>query len=101
MNHETEQKIETHVAAFVTALKGRFREHCSDRMLTCLLTRRLVRDSYEGEHETRALAMLAGDVNAAYSAAQPIFEAVLEHGCGAGGNGHHVAQHFGAYMNTF
>lgn len=102
MKYETEQKIEAHVAAFVAALNGRFREHCSDAMLVGLLMHRLCREYYKTGRShgptSRARALLSGDPNAAYDAAQPIFETVLERHCRAGGNGHHVAQNFGAHM---
>ncbi len=93
MNYDTEQKVKTHVAAFVASLNGRFREHCSDTMLVSLLMNELRTDN-------RGAAVLAGDMNAAYDAAQPIFENVLEHGCGVICNGHHVAQSFYSAMES-
>jgi hypothetical protein len=98
MNFDTEQKLESHVATFVASLKGRFKEHCSDAMLVGILMHRLCRVHYNTQHATRGLAFLAGDPNAAYDAAVPIFEGILEHHCRAGGNGHHVAQAFGSFM---
>ena len=98
MNHDTEQMIGTHVAAFVAQLDGRFREHCSDAMLVGVLMHRLTRTQYGSM--TFGAAMLAGDSNAAYGAACPVFESILEHHCRAGGNGHHVAQAFCAHMQA-
>lgn len=100
MKFEDEEMIKKHVAAFVATLNGRFRDHCSDAMLTEVLMLRFCCEPYRGEHAIRALATLAEDPNAAYDAACPIFERALEHGCRAGGNGHHVAQAFGAFMEA-
>ncbi len=98
MNHDTEQMIENHVAAFVAQLDGRFREHCSDAFLVGVLMHRLTRVA---NHDTTyGAAMLGGDGNAAYEAAIPIFEIILEYRCRAGGNGHHVAQAFSAHMQA-
>ena len=96
MNHDTEQMIETHVAAFVAQLEGRFREHCSDAFLTGVIMHRMTRIG----NTTYGEAMLNGDGNAAYEAAIPIFEIILEYRCRAGGNGHHVAQAFCAHMHA-
>ena len=98
MNHQAEEKIETHVAAFVANLHGRFREHCSDEMLVGVLMQRLCREPYRDS--TRAQALLDGDRDVAYDAACPIFELILEYRCRAGGNGHHVAQSFCAHMDS-
>lgn len=99
MKFETEEKVKAEVAAFVASLEGRFREHCSDAMLTAILMHRL-RQSNRHNDKSLGTAMLGGDPNAAYEAACPIFEYVLEHGCRAGGNGHHVAQNFCAAMEA-
>jgi len=87
------------VRRFVEGLEGRYQEHASDKMLESILMWRLsCRDDFYVTKSQAAL-ILEGDPNAAYNAACPVFESILEHGARAGGNGHHVAQDFAAAMN--
>lgn len=92
MNDAETEKIEALVEAFITEkLDGRYREFVSDRFLKSLMVRSCA---------PQAKQILAGDLNAAYSSVCYIFESLLEHGCRAGGNGHHVAQSFQMFANN-
>lgn len=93
-----EEVLQPLVEEFVTDQRGFYRDHASDEMLVALLMWRLSGSSYGGE-KSRAEMILEGDPNAAYDAACPIFERILEHGARAGGNGHHRAQHFAEAMS--
>ena len=70
---------EARVASFVEGLAGRYSDHCSDKFLVSLLCYRL-------------------HTSTPYDAAVLVFESILEGDCGAGGNGHHVAQGFAKAM---
>lgn len=99
MNHETEQAILAEIRSFVAGLDGRYREHCSDEFLSRVILERFRRPRrHDGVSRGDVLVILK-DITAAYDAACNVFESILEHGCQAGGNGHHVAQAFSAHMN--
>ena len=78
------------ITLFVEGLEGRYNEHVSDKFLIAILMRQCA------PFRTQ---IFDGDVNAAYTASCPIFENILEYQCGAGGNGHHVAQSFQKHFN--
>ena len=75
---------------FVKTLNGRFSEHVSDAFITAYLVDRFVA-IYTEQPSTLPL-------NIAYNSAVNLFEHLLEHGCGALCNGHHVAQDFSDYF---
>lgn len=90
------------VELFVVGLNGRYREHVPDRFLIELIMYRMDSGSphrKECPHTVAELTFLDRDPNEAYIAVCFIFERILEHGCRAGGNGHHVAQSFQAHMD--
>lgn len=67
---------------------GRFRKFISDKMLKFLLVE-LIINEYENLKDLQAVT---------YNVGITVFESVLEHGCEAGGNGHHVAQALAKYF---
>jgi len=85
---------------FIFLLNGRYREHCSDTFLKELLLLQCNKPCfgymYAGQGlldpENKHKEMLLHEISC------PIFESILEHGCQAGGNGHHVAQKFAVFM---
>lgn len=87
------------VASFVESQNGFYRKHCSDELLTALIMYQMGNPSRRNSmHSVAEEIVIGGDQNAAYDAVCWLFENVLEHGCHAGGNGHHVAQSFTAIM---
>ena len=99
MTAKMDEMFKPIVDKFVAEQNGFYRGYISDKSLSALLMWRLSRSVSRYHPEMSfAEAVLAGDRNAAYSAAIDIFESVLEHGAGAGGNGHHRAQAFGEYV---
>lgn len=99
MKYEEKEIILPIVRGFINEdLQGRYKEHASDKMLEALIMQRM-QESWK-DHDpfiSRGHSLLRGDINVAYDAVCVIFESILEHGCRAGGNGHHVAQRFSAY----
>ena len=97
---DREAGLQVHIEEFVVnKLKGRYREHVSDRFLSCLLTkdcREVVYWPQTGKEFMDHPFDRRGQI--AYDKGCPIFELILESQCGAGGNGHHVAQDFSAHM---
>lgn len=81
------------VQQFVSDLRGRYIKMVGDDFLVALLMHRL---SEPANHRSasRAELILNGDPNAAYEAACPVFETILEHRLHVTGNGHHAAQDF-------
>lgn len=67
-------------------LKGRYSKHCSDEFLIAY-----IENSFEKSYQKHYLNV---ECEVAYRAVVELFESVLEYGCKAGGNGHHVAQLF-------
>lgn len=100
MNRKTEETVRPLVEGFVASQNGRFRDHCSDTMLTALIINELSRGWRRDPSICVVDAIVAGDGNAAYDAVRPLFEHVLEHACRASCNGHHVAQAFAAAMEA-
>lgn len=90
-----EEIVKPVVEKFVAGkLQGRYKDHASDQMLTTLIMYHLGNPSRREPEKCLAHVMVEGDGSAAYEATCWLFESVLEHGCRAGGNGHHVAQSF-------
>ena len=67
-------------------LKGHYSKYCSDGFLIAYIER-----SFEKSYHRHYLNV---ECEVAYHAVVELFESVLEYGCKAGGNGHHVAQDF-------
>ena len=93
MTEELEIKLEKNTDDFIKKLDGRFSEFVSDKFIKAYLKSEFMykyrMQSYENPE------------NISYSAAVTLFEALLEHGCGAMCNGHHVAQDYAAYFKNF
>jgi hypothetical protein len=85
---ELEQYTEHKTTEFVKELKGRYSEFLSDKFLQVYLV-----SSFMDSYRARPNSDLA---NTAYASSVLLFESLLEHGCGAIGNGHHVAQMYSA-----
>lgn len=107
MTAQQEHRLGPIVNSFVRQLEGRYKDHCSDTLLTALIMRDLSRTrrvvgSLSGKYPeykvTYAEDVLGKDPNAAYEAVIGLFEPVLEYGCRCIGNGHHVAQAFQAHV---
>jgi len=95
MTEKMDEMFKPVVDKFVADQNGFYRCYICDKSLSALLMWGLSRSANLYRPQTSfAEAILAGDPNAAYCAAVDIFESVLEHGAGAGGNGHHRAQAF-------
>jgi hypothetical protein len=87
MNTEQLKKeVSKKTADFIVNLNGRFKEFVSDKFLQVYLEKEFMEEYYLSPN--RSLA------NIAYSASSYLFESILEYGCGALGNGHHVAQSY-------
>jgi len=101
MKYETiEKEVVPVIQDFVkNVLNQRYKEHCSDELLVLLVKYSLLTATYHNKEITKLNAIIAGDENMAYEAVCYIFETILEHGCKAGGNGHHVAQSFAKFFN--
>lgn len=97
MTYEQEQRIKKHIQQFVMTLGTRYREHCSDAFLAEVLFHHM---RWWTVHSRDRVSTAPGEwqLQIAYDASVPVFEAMLEHGCRAGGNGHHVAQRFARFM---
>ena len=80
---QVSQRIEDFVK---NDLKGRYSEWCSDEFLIAY-----IKDAFESSYHKRYLNV---ECEVAYHAVVHLFESILEYGCRAGGNGHHVAQDF-------
>lgn len=84
------------VEKFVKELNGRYREHCSDQMLTALLMYKL---KMRAKHfKSPAELIIEGDPNAAHEAGSWLFESILGRGCQISENEHHVTQRFAEVM---
>jgi len=93
-----------HIEQWVSKeLDGRYRDQVSDKFLSHLLVqgmRAIVYDTKPREEQHLDHPYNRRD-NIAYNEGCRIFESILEHGCRAGGNGHHVAQDFATCINSF
>jgi len=93
-----EEQLRPIVAMFVRCQNGFYLKYCSDKFLTEIIMHQLGLPCF-GSGKSFAEMIISGDGNAAYDAVCWLFEIVLEHGCSAGGNGHHVAQQFAEMMD--
>lgn len=99
LSRKTEEILKPIIKKFVgEVLARRYESHASDPMIVSLILSRLGEPSRRESDKCLGQIMTEGDPNAAYEAARWLFETVLEHGCRAGGNGHHVAQSFSEYV---
>jgi len=81
------QQVKERIEDFVkNDLKGRYSKHCSDEFLIAYIER-----SFEKSYHKKYLNV---ETEVAYHVVVELFESILEYGCRAGGNGHHVAQWF-------
>jgi hypothetical protein len=88
MKQKLEQLAREKATQFAALLNGRYRKHISDQFMIAYLVRDFM-------CEVRTNRTVLDDLeNAAYAAAAPLFEGLLEQECKTGGNGHHVAQNF-------
>jgi hypothetical protein len=94
MREKTKELILPLIQKFVSENSGEYLPHCSDLMLEQLLLWRFGQDYLPKENLSYAEAVIKGDTQAAYDAAQPILESVLERGCDVRRHGHHGAQKF-------
>ncbi len=106
MNSKIEEIIKPVVVKFVKSLNGFYSKHCSDDMLVAVIMYKMnqeIVDEYnfmlhahkeDNPSIEKAISISLISPNCSYDAVCWLFETVLEHGCKAGGNGHHVAQKF-------
>jgi len=93
MNVLQQQKLEELTQTFIDEkLDGRYREHVSDVFLKALMVRSCA---------PKAASIIDGHSTVGYEAVCFIFESILEYRCRAGGNGHHVAQSFQAFIEDY
>lgn len=90
MQVETEQAT----ANFVAQLNGRFQDFISDKALITLLNLQINWNNNTMMQTTNKM------VNSAYLSGVFVFEILLENGCGANLNGHHVAQDYATYLKN-
>lgn len=86
-----EKYVREQAMKFVISLDKQYAEWVSDQFIVVFLTRKFMDEVYRNNHVLRQ--------NAAYKGAQELFEILLEYGCKAGGNGHHVAQLFASMFD--
>lgn len=103
MNRATfENLLKRKITDFVTTkLKGRYKEIVSDQFIIAYLVDSLTEEHYRHQKLTSYAERPEYWLNAAYKASITLFEHLLEHKCGAHGNGHHVAQDFSAFFKDF
>lgn len=82
---ELRSVIEKNTNIFVASLNGRFRNHVSDEFIKAYLNRMILLTPW---------AKLSRLDQAAYDAAQNLFEGILEAELGVRVNGHHIAQNY-------
>lgn len=80
------------VESFVESLHGRFNEYLSDKFMIAYLVDKLIQ-----EYKKNPLNLQS---NLAYKVGFELFEILLEHGCDAILNGHHVAQDFASHFEN-
>jgi len=101
---DRETLLLTHIERWAAKeLNGRYKEHVSDRLLSLWL-RDLMWPIVAADNPLAQAHLkhpFERRLNLAYAAGCSVFESTLEHGCGAGGNGHHVAQSFAACIEAF
>ena len=99
MKKKEESVLRPLVEVFVEDLKGRYLQHCSEKLLVALLMRELSEPwGYDKLTSSKGHAVLHSDpdvdgVGAAESAGCQVFESLLENECGAG-DGYRAARDF-------
>jgi hypothetical protein len=91
MREELELYVKRQAMRFTVNLDKRYEEYVSDQFIVSYLVWSFMDEVYQSKHGRR--------MNIAYKAAVGLFETILEHGCKAGGNGHHVAQDFASMFD--
>ncbi len=86
MNIKVEVFVREKATEFVGTLDGRYKTHVSDQFMVAFIL----------YHFTLYWIPIANQSiqHLAYQSCVNLFESLLEYGCKAGGNGHHVAQKF-------
>ena len=97
MKRVVEDQIRPSVEKFVKDLAGYYENHCSDELLVTLLMWELDTPRSRNSLTSYADCIVSNLVDDAYHPACIVFEHLLE-ACGAGGNGHHMAQNFVAFL---
>jgi hypothetical protein len=82
------------IQSFVASLDGGLSEFVSDKFLEQLLLYGFNKNHRFDQDCSRAKAILNGVSGIAYDVACPIFENLLEHGCGSCRSGHAIARDF-------
>jgi hypothetical protein len=101
MHENTRQKLEPVIQEFVEEkLKERYKDHCTDKMLVSIIMNLIRLSSTSDICVGEAMLKDNGNCHAYYIGCM-IFESILEHGAGAGGNGHHVAQDFQVFIEKY
>jgi hypothetical protein len=85
-SNNLEEFVKEKAMQFTVTLERRYVEYVSDQFIVAFLTDKFMAQVWKWEY----ISMMT----AAYNAGCDLFEHLLEHGCQAGGNGHHVAQSF-------
>lgn len=92
---EIEKIVKRETAKFIKEqLDGRFKEFVSDEFIQVYLEKQFMIERHRNPKEDR-LSIIA------YNSAIPLFEQLLEGGCGAICNGHHVGQDFGVCFKKY
>jgi hypothetical protein len=89
---ELESYVKRQAMRFTVKLDKRFEKYVSDQFIVAYLVSSFMDEVYQSKHGRR--------MNIAYKAAVGLFEKLLEHGCKAGGNGHHLAQAFASMFDA-
>lgn len=92
MDYNTlEATIKPIIKKFIAeTLNGRYKDYVSDAFIEAYIVQNF-KDEYFGNPHNNIS-------NIAYKSCINLFENLLEHGCGTGGNGHHVAQSLCKYF---
>jgi len=99
--NEKSKMVKEWIKDFVNSLEGRFNEHMSNAALGALLYQNLINLSYA--NQSRFTVFLDKERKSSlesllYPVGSIAFERILEHGCKAICNGHHVTQLFIKFM---
>lgn len=100
MRYEDILAIQPTVEDFVKTLDGTYRAHATDALVVALLLVQLDLGRSDITKPSYGQQLLAGDYGVAYNAACTVFETLFEGKLRCGGNGHHRAQAFSAYMRS-
>ncbi len=86
MNAKVEEIVKERATYFVDTLNSRYKAHVSDDFIIAYIVHHFNRYWIPGRNQHIP--------DLAYKSCVTLFESLLEYGCKAGGNGHHVAQNF-------